>query len=213
MIGEKELASRPLTSMSVALQGLMPGLTVVSNSGFPGDPKSTIRVRGVGTTNNSNPFILIDGVPGDINFLNPTDIENVSVLKDAASAAIYGSRAANGVILVTTKKGKLNQAPTVSYNGYYGTQRPYALPKMVGSAEYMSMLNEAQRNVGLPETYTEADIQKAKDGTDPDFFANTNWPKALFKEQAPLQEHNLSLNEVHKECPITFLMEDRIRKG
>ncbi|PWV53575.1 TonB-dependent receptor [Chitinophaga sp. S165] len=194
MVGEKDLASRPLTSMSVALQGLMPGLTVVSNSGFPGDPKSTIRVRGVGTTNNANPFILIDGVPGDINFLNPADIESVSVLKDAASASIYGSRAANGVILVTTKKGKLNQTPTVSYNGYYGQQRPYALPKMLGAPEYMSMLNEAQRNVGLPETYTEADIQKAKDGTDPDFFANTNWPKALSKGHAPLQEHNLSLN-------------------
>jgi TonB-linked SusC/RagA family outer membrane protein len=194
MVGEKELAGRPVTSMSVALQGLMPGLTVVSNSGFPGDPKSTIRVRGVGTTNNSNPFILIDGVPGDLNFLNPSDIESMSVLKDAASAAIYGSRAANGVILVTTKKGKLNQAPTVSYNGYYGMQRPYALPKMIGAAEYMSMLNEAQRNVGLPETYTAADIQKAIDGSDPDYFANTNWPKALFKEHAPLQEHNLSLN-------------------
>ncbi|UPK70711.1 SusC/RagA family TonB-linked outer membrane protein [Chitinophaga filiformis] len=194
MIGEKDLAGRPLTSMSTALQGLMPGLTVVSNTGFPGDPKSTIRVRGVGTTNNANPFILIDGVPGDINFLNPADIESVSVLKDAASASIYGSRAANGVILVTTKKGKLNQAPTVSYNGYYGLQRPYAIPKMIGAAEYMSMLNEAQRNVGLPETYTEADIQKAKDGTDPDYFANTNWPEALIKDHAPLQDHNISLN-------------------
>lgn len=194
MIGEKELAGRPVTSMSGALQGLMPGLTVVSNTGFPGDPKSTIRVRGVGTTNNSDPFVLIDGVPGDINFLNPTDIESISVLKDAASASIYGSRAANGVILVTTKKGKVNQPPTVSYNGYYGLQRPYALPKMIGAAEYMSMLNEAQRNVGLPETYTDADIQKAKDGTDPDYFANTNWPKTLFKEHAPLQEHNLSLS-------------------
>ncbi|MBW8686418.1 SusC/RagA family TonB-linked outer membrane protein [Chitinophaga rhizophila] len=194
MIGEKELEGRPVTSMSNALQGLMPGLTVVSNSGFPGDPKATIRVRGIGTTNNSNPFILIDGVPGDLNFLNPTDIESVSVLKDAASAAIYGSRAANGVILVTTKKGKLNQAPTVTYNGFYGMQRPYALPKMVGAAEYMSMLNEAQRNVGLPETYTSADIQKAIDGTDPDFFANTNWPKTLIKSHTPLQEHNLSLN-------------------
>jgi len=194
MVGEKELAGRPVTAMSTALQGLAPGLTAINNTGFPGAGGATLRIRGTGTTNNSNPFILIDGVPGDINFLNPTDIESISVLKDAASAAIYGSRAANGVILVTTKKGKRNQKPTLSYNGYYGLQKPYALPKMVGAPEYMEMLNEAQRNVNLPETYTEEDIQKAKDGTDPDYFANTNWPKALFKSTAPQQEHNLSLN-------------------
>jgi TonB-linked SusC/RagA family outer membrane protein len=193
-VGEKELAGRPVTSMSTALQGLLPGLSAISATGFPGDNKTTLRIRGTGTTNNSNPFILIDGIPGDINFLNPADIESVSVLKDAASASIYGSRAANGVILVTTKRGKLNQKPTVAYNGYYGFQKPYALPKMVGSAEYMEMLNEAQRNVNLPETYTAEDIQKAKDGTDPDYFANTNWPKALFKSTAPQQEHNLSVN-------------------
>src|SRR5690606_33192239 len=126
--------------------------------------------------NNSSPFILIDGVPGDLNYLNHADIESVSVLKDAASAAIYGSRAANGVILITTKKGKQNQKPVVSYHGYYGIQKPYALPKMLGAAEYMEMLNEAQRNVNLPETYTEEDIQKVRDGSDPDYFANTNWP-------------------------------------
>lgn len=193
-VGEKELAGRPVTSISSALQGLLPGLTAVSNTGFPGDNKTMLRIRGTGTTNNSNPFILIDGVPGDINFLNPSDIESISVLKDAASASIYGSRAANGVILVTTKKGKLNQKPAVTYSGYYGAQKPYALPKMVGSAEYMEMLNEAQRNVSLPETYTAEDIRKAKDGTDPDYFANTNWPKALFKSMAPQQEHNLSIN-------------------
>lgn len=194
MMGEKELAGRPVTSMSSALQGLLPGLTAVSPDNFPGAGGATLRIRGVGTMNNSNPFILIDGVPGDINFLNPTDIESVSVLKDAASAAIYGSRAANGVILVTTKKGKQNQKPMVSYSGYYGFQKPYALPKMVGAPEYMEMLNEAQRNVNLPETYTPEDIQKAKDGTDPDYFANVNWPKALFKSFAPQQEHNLSLS-------------------
>jgi len=133
-VGEKELAGRPVTSMSTALQGLLPGLSAISATGFPGDNKTTLRVRGTGTTNNSNPFILIDGIPGDLNFLNPTDIESVSVLKDAASAAIYGSRAANGVILVTTKRGKQNQKPTVAYNGYYGFQKPYALPKMVGAA-------------------------------------------------------------------------------
>ncbi len=193
-VGEKELAGRPLTSVTAGLQGLAPGLAVTSNTGFPGDNMVKMRIRGTGTTNNADPFTLIDGVPGNITFLNPNDIESISVLKDAASAAIYGSRAANGVILVTTKKGRRNQKPTVSYTGYYGFQQPYSLPKMVSSPEYMQMLNEAQRNVGLPETFTEADIQKAKDGTDPNYFANVNWPKALFKSTAPQQEHNLSLN-------------------
>jgi TonB-linked SusC/RagA family outer membrane protein len=213
MVGEKELAGRPVTSMSSALQGLLPGLTAVSNTGFPGDNKTTLRIRGTGTTNNSNPFVLIDGVPGDINFLNPTDIESISVLKDAASASIYGSRAANGVILVTTKRGRQNQKPTVSYNGYYGFQKPYALPKMVGSAEYMEMLNEAQRNVNLPETYTAEDIQKAKDGTDPDYFANTNWPKALFKSTAPQQEHNLSINGGTQDVTYYFSYGRQDQKG
>jgi len=193
-ISEKELEGRPVTSMSTALQGLLPGLTAVNNTGYPGISNATLHVRGIGTTNNSSPFILIDGVPGDLNYLNPADIESVSVLKDAASAAIYGSRAANGVILVTTKKGRQHQKPVVSYNGYYGIQKPYALPKMLGAAEYMEMLNEAQRNVNLPETYTEEDIQKVKDGSDPDYFANTNWPKELFKSHAPQQQHNVSLN-------------------
>ncbi len=98
-------------------------------------------------------------------------------------------------ILVTTKRGKQNQKPTVCVQRLLRFQKPYALPNDgVGAPEYMEMLNEAQRNVNLPETYTAEDIQKAKDGTDPDYFANTNWPKALFKSTAPQQEHNLSVN-------------------
>src|SRR5690606_31468031 len=108
MITAEDIEDRPITSVSTALQGLMPGLTAISPSGQPGGGNATLRIRGIGTTNNADPFIVIDGVPGDIDFINPNDIESVSVLKDAASAAIYGSRAANGVILVTTKKGKFN---------------------------------------------------------------------------------------------------------
>ncbi|GEO05731.1 SusC/RagA family TonB-linked outer membrane protein [Adhaeribacter aerolatus] len=195
MITAEDIANRPTTSVSTALQGLLPGLTAISPDGFPGATGATLRVRGVGTTNNSNPFILVDGIPGvDINSLNPDDIESVSVLKDAASAAIYGSRAANGVILITTKTGKLNQKPTIGYNGYVGVQTPTALPKMLGSAEYMEMMNEAQRNVNLPQTYTPDMIQKARDGSDPNYFANTNWTEELFKDYGPLQNHNVSLN-------------------
>ena len=195
MVTAEDIANRPNTSVSTALQGLLPGLTAISPDGFPGATGATLRVRGTGTTNNSNPFILVDGIPGvDINSLNPDDIESVSVLKDAASAAIYGSRAANGVILINTKTGKLNQKPTIGYNGYMGVQTPTALPKMLGSVEYMEMMNEAQKNVNLPQTYTPEMIQKARDGSDPNYFANTNWTDELFKDYGPLQNHNISLN-------------------
>ena len=194
-IQAEALESRPVTNAASALQGLAPGLTAVNASGFPGASGASLRIRGIGTLNNSDPFIVVDGIPDvDINSINPDDIESVSVLKDAASASIYGSRAANGVILITTKSGKVNQKPTISYNGYYGVQAPTALPKMLGSAEYMEMLNESQRNVNLPTTYTEDQIKVAREGTNPNYFANTNWSEELFKDYAPQQNHNVSLN-------------------
>ena len=115
-IGKDELINRPVTNVSSALQGLTPGVTITSGTGQPGSDGSTIRVRGVGTLNNANPYILVDGIEtGTFDSIDPNDIESISVLKDAASAAIYGSKAANGVILVTTKRGKAGKA-TVSYN-------------------------------------------------------------------------------------------------
>ncbi|MGV3588384.1 MAG: SusC/RagA family TonB-linked outer membrane protein [Adhaeribacter sp.] len=195
VVSAEALENRPITNASSALQGLAPGLTAVSASGFPGASGASLRIRGVGTLNNANPFVVVDGIPDvDINSINPEDIESVSVLKDAASASIYGSRAANGVILITTKTGKANQKPTISYNGYVGMQTPTALPKMLGSAEYMEMLNESQRNVNHTLTYTPEQIKIAREGTDPNYFANTNWSKALFKDYAPQQSHNVSLN-------------------
>jgi len=194
MVTAEAFESRPITSVSTGLQGLLPGLAAVSFTGQPGASNATLRIRGLGTTNNSAPFVVVDGIPGDLNYLNPDDIESVSVLKDAASAAIYGSRAANGVILITTKRGKLNQKPIVNYDGYVGIQRPTALPKMLGSVEYMQYLNESQTNVGLAPTFTAAQIEAARNGTDPNFLADTNWPKALFKSSAPQQNHNISVN-------------------
>ena len=194
MVTSEAFESRPITSVSTSLQGLLPGLAAVSFTGQPGASNATLRIRGLGTTNNSAPFVVIDGIPGDLNYLNPEDIESVSVLKDAASAAIYGSRAANGVILITTKRGRLNQKPVVNYDAYFGIQKPTALPKMLGSVEYMQYLNEAQTNVGLAPTFTATQIETARTGTDPNFYANTNWPMALFKSQAPQQNHNISVS-------------------
>ena len=122
-IGEKELESRPIQNVSSALQGLVSGLTVMSGQGRPGQDGATLRIRGTGTLNTASPYILIDGVESvTMNSLDPNDIESISVLKDASSAAIYGSKASNGVILITTKRGKAG-TPRVSYNGFYGIQR------------------------------------------------------------------------------------------
>ena len=121
-IDSKALENRPVQNVSTALQGTMPGVQVTSGGGRPGQDGGTIRVRGVGTLNTADPYILVDGIEtGTMNSVDPNDIESISVLKDAASAAIYGSKASNGVILITTKRGKTGK-PRISYNGYVGFQ-------------------------------------------------------------------------------------------
>jgi len=199
VVSEKVLASRPITAVSTGLQGTVPGLSVVGSRGQPGASNGEVRVRGIGTFNNSDPYILIDGVPGDMNWINPEDIETISVLKDAASSSIYGTRAANGVILITTKKGLPDQKPSIFYSGYFGFQKPTALPKMLGSVDYMTMLGEAQVNAGLPKSYTDAQIEIARNGSDPNYFANTDWPKALIKKSASQQNHNINVSGGSKD--------------
>ncbi|MVN91822.1 SusC/RagA family TonB-linked outer membrane protein [Mucilaginibacter aquatilis] len=194
-VAGSELSRRPVTSVGSALQGQMPGVTVNVQRGLPGNNGGTIRIRGIGTLGNANPLLVIDGVQaGDINILNPEDIESVSVLKDAASASIYGVRGSNGVILITTKKGAKNAEPTLSYNNYFGFQKPTALPKYLGSPQYMELLNEARVNAGLNPTYTPEQIEIARNGSDPNFFANTDWINEIFKNNAPQQNHNLNLS-------------------
>lgn len=194
MVTHEDLENRPTTNTSNLLQGLMPGLVVQNYTAMPGQDNGTIRIRGVSSINNSNPLVIIDGIEGNMNILNPDDIASVSVLKDAASASIYGSRGANGVILITTKSGKRKGAPQISINSYFGIQKPIQLPEMLGSVEMMQLQNEALRNVGQSETYSQEDIQKVIDGTDPNFSANTNWIEEIFKEQAPQYQTNVSVS-------------------
>ena len=139
-----DLDNQPIMRIEQFLQGRASGLTVAASSGQPG-AASTLRVRGTTSINNSDPLYVVDGVPVDINgidYLNPNDIESIEVLKDAASAAIYGARAASGVILVTTKKGKAGTL-LFSYNGYYGTQAPSRKLNLLNATEYATLQNEA----------------------------------------------------------------------
>ncbi|MEJ7912230.1 MAG: TonB-dependent receptor, partial [Chitinophagaceae bacterium] len=194
-INATTLLGRPITSTSSGLQGLLAGVTIRSFSGMPGQTGSSIRIRGTGTLGNSNPLIVIDGIPGgSMDILNTDDIETVSVLKDAASAAIYGVRGSNGVILVTTKKGRAGSTPAISYSGYMGYQTPTALPEFLGSTDYMTLLNESQRNIGRATTYTDSMIRLAASGADLNYYANTNWLKEIYKKRADQQNHNVSIN-------------------
>lgn len=157
----KELENRPITQASMALQGQIAGIDVVQNSGQPGDDHGSIRIRGVTSiANNNEPLVLIDGVEGDINSVNPKDIEGISVLKDASSAAIYGNRAAAGVLLITTRSGRDTDGRlTVSYNGSYSLQEPTTLPESVGALEYLDLKAEMYLYNGELKNY---ESEKAK---------------------------------------------------
>lgn len=190
-----ELASRPITNVGSGLQGMLPGVSIVQPSGQPGNDGMSIVVRGISTLNSkTDPLILIDGIAGgDLNLLNPDDIENVSVLKDAASSAIYGARAANGVILVTTKQGNQKEKTTVSYSGYVGFQTPTALPDLVNGREYMELANEAYIAAGFGKLYQDEAFAAYDSGDSPNDYSNTDWVKEVYKKSAMQTGHNVSV--------------------
>ncbi|MDR1644624.1 MAG: TonB-dependent receptor [Tannerellaceae bacterium] len=192
-VDSKTLTNRPVPNVSSALQGLMPGVTVISGQGRPGQDGATIRVRGIGTLNTATPYILIDGVEsGTLNSLDPNDVESISVLKDASSAAIYGSKASNGVVLVTTKRGKTG-APRVTYNAYAGIQTPTQMIERLSSYDYARLLNQALVDDNKPERFSADDLQKFKDGSDPYGHPNTDWYDLAYKNGVQ-HKHNVSVN-------------------
>ena len=188
----KTLGNRPIANVSSGLQGLLPGVTVTGASGAPGLDGGLILVRGVGTLNSASPYILIDGVEaGTLNSLDPQDIASISVLKDASSAAIYGSKASNGVILVTTKRGQ-NGAPKVNYSGFFGIQNATALMERMNSADAAYYYNKALERSGKAPRCSEEAIQKFRDGSDPYNYPNTDWYKLAFKT-AWQNRHNVNV--------------------
>lgn len=190
--GEK-LENRSTPQLSNALTGQMAGVTVIQRSGRPGKSGGEIRVRGVGSfggeDNKSDALVLIDGIPGSLNEVSSEDVESISVLKDASTAAIYGSRAANGVILVTTKTGKEGKL-TVGYNGYVGFNTATELPEFVNSWEYASLMNEAEGR----EVFTADEIRKLQDGSDPDNYANSDYLREVLSRNGFQTGHDVTLN-------------------
>lgn len=190
-VDKEQLQNRPIQNVSSGLQGLMPGVTIIGTNGAPGMDSGSIRVRGTGTLNTASPYILIDGVESEtMSSIDPNDIESISVLKDAASAAIYGSKAANGVILITTKRGSTGK-PKISYSGYVSFQNATNMIDRLSSYEYASMYNQALQAEGKAPRFTDEEIQKFKDGTDP-LYPNTDWYDLAYKTGIQ-HRHNLNI--------------------
>jgi TonB-linked SusC/RagA family outer membrane protein len=193
-VSSQELDARPITNMTSALSGLATGVHISQTDGQPGKDGATIRIRGIGTLNNANPLVLIDGIEAGIDDVNPNDVESISVLKDAASSAIYGSRAANGVILVTTKKGKVGDLK-VSYNGYHGWQSTSRMPEYLSDmATYMEIANEAWTNSNQAAIFSQDDIVAYRNNPDPVFRPSVDWVDVWYGDTAPMQSHSLSFS-------------------
>src|SRR5690606_35375800 len=150
----EEIASVPLTNLGNSLGGRLSGIIVKQNSGEPGRDGSNIFIRGISITGSSQPLLIVDGIPRDFQRLDPNSIESFTILKDAAAVAPYGVAGANGVILVTTKKGQAGK-PTITYNGYVGFQNPTVLPDYINGEQYAILQNTIAENSGLPIPFTE----------------------------------------------------------
>lgn len=211
-----DLASKSPIRMDNALKGLAAGVDVTSASGQPGD-SPRVRVRGIGTINNSDPLYIVDGMPigGGLDFVNPNDIESIEVLKDAASGAIYGARAANGVILVTTKKGKIGKA-NINYNFSYGWQSAWKKRDVTSATDYAILQNEKSVNGGGAPIYTDPYNLKDAMGNDIKGFG-TDWQELLFNDNAPVVNHDISISgaseKVNYYLSLGYFTQDGIVGG
>ncbi|MFT4644713.1 MAG: TonB-linked SusC/RagA family outer membrane protein [Psychroserpens sp.] len=187
-INEKTLKKQPVANVSNALEGLASGLFVTQGSGEPGFSNSSFEVRNFGAA-----LVIIDGAPGDLNQLDPNEIENISVLKDAAAAAVYGVQGGNGVVLITTKKGKLGK-PKLSYSNQFTYTAFTSYPEYLSSAERGEVLNEGLRNSNQTPFYTEEQLELYRDGSDPINYPNTDWRGLVLKDWGLQQQHNLNLS-------------------
>jgi TonB-linked SusC/RagA family outer membrane protein len=211
-----ELAKSPATNLSNSLAGRIPGLTAVTRSGEPGNDGSTLLIRGSNTLNDNTPLVVVDGVPGrQLERIDPSDIESVTVLKDA-SAAIYGARAANGVILVTTKRGSTGK-PSINLSYDQGFVKPSVIPEMADAATYAQMVNEIKLYRNMDPVYSPEDIKKYQDGSDPWGHPNTDWFKAVYKPVSIQRDAHVSLSggneSVHYLLSAGYRYQDAIYRN
>jgi TonB-dependent starch-binding outer membrane protein SusC len=196
-VSGEDINKRPIAQGTQALQGLAPGIYVNTNSGEPGNDDASIIIRGIGTLNEAEPLVLIDGIEAPLANLNTNDIESINVLKDAASASIYGTRAANGVILITTKRGKEGK-PVINYNGSYSITAPTVLPKYVFNTKtYLETYNKAQEYAGRTTPFTPELIGELS------AMPNTNWVDEFITTGA-IQNHDLSVSAGNENIKYRF---------
>ncbi|MDR1896801.1 MAG: TonB-dependent receptor [Prevotellaceae bacterium] len=198
-----DIVKVPATNASQLLTGLMPGLTTIQRSGEPGNDDATIRIRGSNTLGNNDPLIVVDGVPGrSLSRIDQHSIESITILKDA-SAAIYGSEAANGVILITTKRGKEGK-PVITVNLNQGFSQPTRIPRMSNGSEYATLLNEIDQYEGRTPRYTDDEIKRFTSGTDPWRYPNTDWFDAVLKPWSGQNNLNAQLTGGREEIKYHF---------
>lgn len=196
-VNTHDITNRPVTSLTNSLQGSVPGMTILGRPGDVGGDIGTVNIRGRGNLASSSPLYVVDGIPvsaDDFARIDPLDVESISVLKDAASSAIYGSRAAYGVILVTTKKGRKDGPMQVSYNSYYGSQKALILPHYLGSNQYARLRNEAAENAGKADIFSAVQLAAIQAGNSPDLYPNNDWYKLTLRNTAPLWANELNIS-------------------
>jgi len=216
-VDSKELLKNPVANMATALIGRTPGLTTYQKSGQPGSDGITMRIRGIETTNGSNPLILVDGVERDFTQLDPNEIESISVLKDAASTAVFGVRGANGVMIITTKKGETGAAK-VTVTSNFSIQEPTRIPKMIGAETFLRMYNEAQLNdvpTAIPR-FSEEEILKYTSKENMLEYPNNDWFELMLKPSSLQQQHNINISGGTKTTKyytsVGYLTQDGLMK-
>lgn len=183
-----EILKAASPNISNSLAGRLPGIVATTGNGKPG-AGSQLSIRGVSTFGDNSALVVVDGIVRGLDQVDPNEIESISILKDASAAAVYGSRAANGVILVTTKRGHIGK-PTINYNGFAGVQNPTVYPKLMNGLEYVTTKNVARNNMGLPPAYSAEEIEDIKNGKTP----QTDWYDLTLKKHSFQTQHNISVN-------------------
>ena len=208
------LQSKPVTQLSSALQGSASGVTIIQSSGQPGNDGGSINIRGVGslsttdeygnTINKNQPLVLVDGMEYNIDDVDASDIASISILKDAAASSIYGVRAANGVILIKTKRGAKG-ATKVSYNGYFGVQSPTELPNFLGAQDYMKLVNLMSENSGGSPKFTDTDIAAYNNpDRNTDQYPDVNWMDEVLQGSGFQQEHSVAVTSGNEKSQMRF---------
>lgn len=185
-------ATKPITSLSQAFAGSVAGLFTSQGTSLPGKDETSIKLRGWTTLGDCEPLVLVDGIPMGMNDLDPNTVESITVLKDAAASAIYGARAANGVVIVKTKRGMPGKV-NISYDGYYGIQKATYLPKFVNAAQYMDMVNVAHESIGGSPLYSQEAIDATRNHVDPIKYPDTDWVDYMFGT-GQIQSHSFSIS-------------------